>query len=48
MKLLVLALAMMSAQTFAATTAELERKVDILADEIAQLKASQKQIGTGQ
>lgn len=48
MKVLVLALAIFSAQTFAATNAELERKVNILADEIAQLKASQKQVGSGQ
>ncbi len=36
-----------SVSAFAATNDELERKVNILADEIAQLKASQHHIGSG-
>ena len=47
MKLLII-MALFSTSVFSASNAELERKVDILADEIAQLKASQQQIGTGE
>jgi hypothetical protein len=47
MKLLLIALVIMNVQAFGATNKDLERKVDILADEIAQLKASQKHMGTG-
>ena len=43
-----LLLLLMCSSAYAATNAELERKIDILADEIAQLKASQQNIGTGQ
>jgi hypothetical protein len=39
---------LISTSAFAVTNEELERKINILADEIAQLKASQQQVSTGQ
>ncbi len=48
MKYLVILCLTVLTTTFAADNQELERKINILADEIAQLKAAQQQEGTGQ
>lgn len=47
MKLLIV-MALISTSAFSASNADLERKIDILADEIAQLKASQQHVGSGE